>query len=114
MTLEWRATLRQVTESGTSDKAYDNVEQVWGYKEDDKMGGKDIYSGSKGTEEEQAFIDGPTEELCAMVTDWQIGQAMDLPPEAWAHIKEHGFFALIIPKSFGGKGSRHTPTRKSP
>jgi CDP-glucose 4,6-dehydratase len=35
----------------TSDKAYDNVEQVWGYKEDDKMGGKDIYSGSKGATE---------------------------------------------------------------
>lgn len=35
----------------TSDKAYDNVEQVWGYKEDDKMGGKDIYSGSKGASE---------------------------------------------------------------
>jgi CDP-glucose 4,6-dehydratase len=35
----------------TSDKAYDNVEQVWGYKEDDKMGGKDIYSGSKGAAE---------------------------------------------------------------
>ncbi len=35
----------------TSDKAYDNVEQVWGYKEDDKMGGKDIYSGSKGSAE---------------------------------------------------------------
>jgi CDP-glucose 4,6-dehydratase len=32
----------------TSDKAYDNVEQVWGYQEDDQMGGKDIYSGSKG------------------------------------------------------------------
>jgi len=32
----------------TSDKAYDNIEQVWGYKENDKMGGKDIYSGSKG------------------------------------------------------------------
>ncbi|OCR23204.1 acyl-CoA dehydrogenase [Pseudomonas syringae] len=56
------------------------------------------------TEEEQAFIDGPTEELCGMVTDWEIGQAMDLPPRAWAHIKEHGFFALIIPKEFGGKG----------
>ncbi|HEX8596645.1 MAG TPA: acyl-CoA dehydrogenase [Pseudomonas sp.] len=56
------------------------------------------------TEEEQAFIDGPTEALCAMVTDWEIGQAMDLPPRAWAHIKEHGFFALIIPKEFGGKG----------
>ena len=35
----------------TSDKAYDNEEQVWGYKEDDKMGGKDIYSGSKGAAE---------------------------------------------------------------
>ncbi|MCQ2989452.1 acyl-CoA dehydrogenase [Pseudomonas tremae] len=56
------------------------------------------------TEEEQAFIDGPTEELCAMVSDWEIGQAMDLPPKAWAHMKAHGFFALIIPKEFGGKG----------
>lgn len=62
------------------------------------------YPKVKLTEEEQAFLDGPTEELCAMVSDWQIGQAMDLPPEAWAHIKEHGFFALIIPKEYGGKG----------
>ena len=35
----------------TSDKAYDNIEQVKGYKEDDKLGGKDIYSGSKGAAE---------------------------------------------------------------
>lgn len=35
----------------TSDKAYDNVEQIWGYKENDQMGGKDIYSGSKGAAE---------------------------------------------------------------
>ncbi|MEX5630761.1 acyl-CoA dehydrogenase [Pseudomonas marginalis] len=56
------------------------------------------------TKEEQAFIDGPTEELCAMVSDWEIGQAMDLPPAAWEHIKTHGFFALIIPKEYGGKG----------
>ena len=35
----------------TSDKAYDNVEQIWGYKEDDQIGGKDIYSGSKGAAE---------------------------------------------------------------
>jgi CDP-glucose 4,6-dehydratase len=35
----------------TSDKAYDNVEQIWGYKENDKMGGKDVYSGSKGAAE---------------------------------------------------------------
>lgn len=31
----------------TSDKVYDNVEWPWGYRETDRMGGKDIYSGSK-------------------------------------------------------------------
>lgn len=62
------------------------------------------YPKARLTAEEQAFIDGPTEELCAMVSDWDIGQRMDLPPEAWAHIKQHGFFALIIPKEYGGKG----------
>ena len=35
----------------TSDKAYDNVEWIWGYRENDRMGGKDIYSGSKGAAE---------------------------------------------------------------
>ena len=35
----------------TSDKAYDNVEQLEGYNEDDSLGGKDIYSGSKGAAE---------------------------------------------------------------
>lgn len=35
----------------TSDKCYDNVEWVWGYKESDAIGGKDIYSGSKGAAE---------------------------------------------------------------
>ena len=35
----------------TSDKCYNNVEWVWGYKETDPMGGKDIYSGSKGAAE---------------------------------------------------------------
>lgn len=62
------------------------------------------YPAPKLTEEEQAFIDGPTQELCAMVNDWQIGQDLDLPPQAWDHIKQHGFFALIIPKEYGGKG----------
>jgi CDP-glucose 4,6-dehydratase len=32
----------------TSDKAYDNVEWPWGYREIDALGGKDVYSGSKG------------------------------------------------------------------
>uniref|UniRef100_UPI001237FF90 GDP-mannose 4,6-dehydratase n=1 Tax=Candidatus Enterovibrio escicola TaxID=1927127 RepID=UPI001237FF90 len=35
----------------TSDKCYENVEWEWGYKETDRLGGKDIYSGSKGAAE---------------------------------------------------------------
>ena len=35
----------------TSDKCYENVEWEWGYKETDHLGGKDIYSGSKGAAE---------------------------------------------------------------
>lgn len=62
------------------------------------------YPKARLTEEEQAFIDGPTEELCAMISDWEVGQQMDLPEKAWQHIKQHGFFALIIPKEYGGKG----------
>ena len=35
----------------TSDKCYDNIEQSEGYKETDAIGGKDVYSGSKGAAE---------------------------------------------------------------
>jgi CDP-glucose 4,6-dehydratase len=35
----------------TSDKCYDNVEWAWGYRETDSLGGRDIYSGSKGATE---------------------------------------------------------------
>ena len=35
----------------TSDKAYDNVEWTYGYRETDRLGGKDPYSGSKGAAE---------------------------------------------------------------
>ncbi len=55
------------------------------------------------TEEERAFVDGPTETLCAMLDDWQINHELrDLPPEVWDYIKKEGFFAMIIPKSYGG------------
>ncbi|MEM7612192.1 MAG: acyl-CoA dehydrogenase [Pseudomonadota bacterium] len=55
------------------------------------------------TEEEQAFFDGPTEELCRMLDDWQITHELgDMPPEIWAYIKEKRFFAMIIPKEYGG------------
>lgn len=35
----------------TSDKSYFNAEWPWGYRENDQLGGKDIYSGSKGAAE---------------------------------------------------------------
>lgn len=35
----------------TSDKVYENVEWIWGYRENDAVGGHDIYSGSKGATE---------------------------------------------------------------
>ncbi|MCE7902347.1 MAG: acyl-CoA dehydrogenase [Gammaproteobacteria bacterium PRO9] len=55
------------------------------------------------TAEEQAFLDGPTEELCRMSDDWQITHELaDMPPEVWAYIKQQRFFAMIIPKRYGG------------
>ena len=55
--------------------------------------------------EEQAFLDGPVEELCEMVNEWEITNHMyDLPPQAWQFIKDQGFLGMIIPKTFGGKG----------
>ena len=56
------------------------------------------------TAEEQAFLDEETETLCAMVNDWEITQQHDLPLEVWAYLKEKGFFGLVIPKEYGGKG----------
>ena len=55
--------------------------------------------------EEQAFLDGPVEELCHMIDDWEIShQRAGLSDEAWDHMKKTGFFGLIIPKEYGGLG----------
>jgi acyl-CoA dehydrogenase len=57
------------------------------------------------TAEEQAFIDGPVEELCAMLDDWEVTHELyDLPPRAWALIRARGFLGMIIPKEYGGLG----------
>jgi acyl-CoA dehydrogenase len=58
----------------------------------------------KLSEEERAFLDGPVEELCAMINEWQVEQERDLSPEVWRFIKRHRFFGMIIPRSFGGLG----------
>ena len=53
--------------------------------------------------EEQAFVDGPCEELCRMLDDWNITHERgDLPPQVWDYLKSRGFFAMIIPKKYGG------------
>jgi acyl-CoA dehydrogenase len=53
--------------------------------------------------EEQAFLDGPCEELCHMLDDWDITHERgDLPPEVWQYLRTRGFFAMIIPKKYGG------------
>ena len=55
--------------------------------------------------EEQAFVDGPVEELCRMCDDWKISHELnDLPPEVWQFIKDKGFLGMIIPKQYGGMG----------
>jgi acyl-CoA dehydrogenase len=57
------------------------------------------------TEAERSFIEGPVEELCAMLDDWQITHELnDLPPEVWEFMKRHRFFGMIIPKSYEGLG----------
>jgi len=55
------------------------------------------------TASEQAFLDGPVEELCRMLDDWRIvEQDRDLPPEVWQFIKQQRFFGMIIPAEYGG------------
>lgn len=55
------------------------------------------------TAEEQEFLDGPVNELCTMIDDWEITQQQsDLPKEVWQYIKDNKFLAMIIPKQYGG------------
>ena len=55
------------------------------------------------TADEEAFLAGPCEELCAMLDDWDIThRRADMPESVWAFIKARGFFAMIIPRRYGG------------
>ncbi|WP_084397930.1 acyl-CoA dehydrogenase [Henriciella aquimarina] len=57
------------------------------------------------TDEEQAFLDGPVVDFCNMLDDFEIEhERMDLPEEAWAYLKKHKFFGMIIPKEYEGLG----------
>ncbi|MDD1784135.1 acyl-CoA dehydrogenase FadE [Enterovibrio sp. ZSDZ35] len=53
--------------------------------------------------EEKAFLDGPVNEVCRMVSDYQVThQLADLPEEVWQYLKDNKFFAMIIKKKYGG------------
>ncbi len=57
------------------------------------------------SEAEQAFIDGPLQNLCAMLDDWEIEhENKDMPKPVWDVLIKEGFFAMIIPTEYGGKG----------
>lgn len=56
----------------------------------------------KLTDEEQAFLDGPTHQLCEMLDNWDISfHRKDLPPEVWQFIREQGFLGMLIEKNHG-------------
>ena len=53
--------------------------------------------------EEQAFLDGPCEEVCAMFNDWQAThEDADMSEDVWQFLRDHKFFAMIIKKEYGG------------
>ncbi len=53
--------------------------------------------------EEQAFVDGPCEELLAMVDHYEVARTKKIPAEVLEFIKTQGFMSLLIPKQYGGK-----------
>ncbi len=58
--------------------------------------------------EEQAFVDGPVEQVCRMATDWEIHQRKDLPPDVWAYLRQERFFGMMIPPEYDGLGFSNT------
>ncbi|ARN22525.1 acyl-CoA dehydrogenase [Piscinibacter gummiphilus] len=59
------------------------------------------------TEAESRFIDHEVRELNAMLDDFAIDEAGDLPPEVWRFLREKKFFGMIIPTGYGGLGFGH-------
>lgn len=55
--------------------------------------------------EERDFLDGPTEQLCAMLDEWDMRHnRRDVPPEVWEFIRQKGFLGMLISKRHGGLG----------
>ena len=61
-----------------------------------------LWKGSSA--EEQHFLDNEVNELCEILDDYKVTEERDLPEEFWKRCKSQGFFSMIIPKQYGGKG----------
>lgn len=55
------------------------------------------------TSDEQAFLDHEVNTLLMMADDDQFNRQADLSAEVWQYLRNNGFFALILPKEYGGK-----------
>ncbi len=53
---------------------------------------------------EMEFLNGPVEELCAMIQPWRINRQQEIPEPVWNYLKQQGFFGLVIPEEYGGLG----------
>lgn len=58
----------------------------------------------KLTAPEQAFLDGPVNDLCRMIDPWDIHRQQHIPESVWEFLKQQGFWGLAIPAQYGGKG----------
>jgi len=57
------------------------------------------------TAEEKAFMEGPVEEVCTMIDDWDTRHnRIDMPEEVWNYLKENKFLGMLISKDHGGLG----------
>ncbi|MET1047781.1 MAG: acyl-CoA dehydrogenase, partial [Hyphomicrobium sp.] len=55
--------------------------------------------------EERSFLDGPTEQLCRMIDDWQVRHSLhEIPDDIWDFVKKNGFLGMLISKEHGGLG----------
>lgn len=75
---------------------------------------KDLFSGNPNfqklmsesypqlSKQEQAFLEGPVEELCRLCDNFDILQKKRIPNEIWDFIKKEKFLGMIIPKKYGG------------
>lgn len=77
---------------------------------------RDIFSGSpslqhlidtyeaKVSEEEKSFLDNEVNTLCDMLNDHDVAMEKDFSKEVWDYMRDNKFFAMKIPKEWGGLG----------